>query len=185
MRHPIIDLTVEPNDRPAGRVQQIDGEPVAFLDLDQSARAYLVRPDALYLRRLAAEADRLADALDAHAAQAGADIERMKRELAGRTVQPADPELRPTRAPRNQGVPELNEHVWQAFQTGEAFDIHPVAEIDALAVKLAAQKSARYLSRVHSTDVRVTVDRIAVEPGVVRVRVKAHPPLRKGRAVTP
>jgi len=53
-------------DRPEGRVNPATGD--AYLHLDAIGDAWITTGSSLYLRRLAAEADRLADALDAHAA---------------------------------------------------------------------------------------------------------------------
>lgn len=98
-------------------------------------------------------------------------------------IAPAKPDLRPTRVPRNQGVPELDPDVWKSFETGQAFDIGPVDEDYAHGIKLALQKSARYLSRENETDVRVTVQNIKLDSGKVRVRFEAHAPKLKGTAV--
>lgn len=102
--------------------------------------------------------------------------------LAGATIEPAPDDVRPTRVPRNQGVPELDPDVWKAFESGQRYLIGPVDGAYAHRVKLALQKSARYLSRIHDTDVRVTVDYVKLGGGRVRVRFAAHAPLLKGVA---
>lgn len=98
-------------------------------------------------------------------------------------IQPATEDLRPTRAPRNTGVPELDPDVWKAYETAQPYDIGPVPEDYFHELKLALQKSARYLTRVNETDVRVTVEKISLGNGTVRVRFQAHPPKLKGTAV--
>lgn len=102
--------------------------------------------------------------------------------LAGATIEPAPEDVRPTRVARNQGVPELDPDVWKSFESGQRYIIGPVDASHAHTVKLALQKSARYLSRIHDTDVRVTVDYVRMGGGQVRVRFTAHAPLLKGVA---
>jgi hypothetical protein len=108
------------------------------------------------------------------------DLSKMLKKV---KIQPAVEDLRPTRAPRNQGVPELDPDVWKAYETGQPYDIGPVPDDYFHELKLALQKSARYLTRVNETDVRVTVQKIDLGDGTIRVRFEAHPPKLKGTAV--
>jgi hypothetical protein len=98
-------------------------------------------------------------------------------------IQPAKEDLKPTRAPRNKGVPELDPDVLKSYETGQSYDIGPVPEDYAHTIKLALQKSARYLSAQHNEDIRVTVQNVRLGDGTVRVRFEAHAPKMMGRAV--
>ncbi len=103
--------------------------------------------------------------------------------LRGAEIRPAPDDSRPSRKPRNQGVPELDPDVWKSFQTGQEYDISPVDVDYAHPLKLALQKSARYLTRIHETEVRVTVHTIRLDAEHVVVRFIAHPPKMLGAAI--